>query len=199
MRYLFVLLLLGRLSLSAQNSDGSESGFVALTAFKTLVENKLTLFNDMLRQENGKSNMYSVYLDVQNEYGKMDIAYSVFKERLINCIRNNAHKKKALDCIGSKAINIDSLSKGFLSKIDVALNGNTNNSATAGSAKNRSTALSPLTARAAIDMVDYMFSLIAKAKDNRQKQLDILQAELLSDRYKLKSFGFIVKYRAGRE
>ncbi len=199
MRYLFVLLLLGRLSLSAQNSDGSESGFVALTAFKTLVENKLTLFNDMLRQENGKSNMYSVYLDVQNEYGKMDIAYSVFKERLINCIRNNAHKKKALDCIGSKAINIDSLSKGFLSKIDVALNGNTNNSATAGSAKNRSTALSPLTARAAIDMVDYMFSLIAKAKDNRQKQLDILQAELLSDRYKLKSFGSIVKYRAGRE
>lgn len=199
MRYLFVLLLLGRLSLSAQNSDGSESGFVALTAFKTLVENKLTLFNDMLRQKNGKSNMYSVYLDVQNEYGKMDIAYSVFKERLINCIRNNAHKKKALDCIGSKAINIDSLSKGFLSKIDVALNGNTNNSATAGSAKNRSTALSPLTARAAIDMVDYMFSLIAKAKDNRQKQLDILQAELLSDRYKLKSFGFIVKYRAGRE
>ncbi|GAB3426126.1 hypothetical protein [Niabella aquatica] len=56
--------------------------------------------------------------------------------------------------------------------------------------------MGPLTARAAIDMVDYMFSLIAKARDNRQKQLDILQSELLSDRYKLKPFGSIVKYRA---
>lgn len=201
MKFLLALFLTGGcVTLSAQNSTGRvtdvpESGFVALTAFKTLVENKLALFNDILQQGNESPKLYRTYLNVQNEYGKMDLAYTVFKERLINCVRYNDSKKKALDCIASKAINIDSLSKEFLSKIDAALDGNMNDNTTAGSAKAINAVFNPLTAKAAIDMVDYVYRLIEKSRDNRQKQLDALQAEILSDRYKLKSFSSIVKYR----
>ncbi|HMR82173.1 MAG TPA: hypothetical protein PKE30_03540 [Niabella sp.] len=202
MKFLLALFFTGCVTLNAQHTTGKttgspESGFIALTAFKTLVENKLVLFNDILQQGNGSPKWYRTYLEVQNEYGKMDLAYAVFKERLINCIRYNDNKNKALNCISSNAINIDSLSKGFLSKIDAAMNGNVNENTTAGSAKLKSATLTPLTAKAAIDMVDYVFSFIAKARDNRRKQLDILQDEILSDRYKLKSFGSIVKYRTG--
>ncbi|MGC4231795.1 MAG: hypothetical protein QM594_02195 [Niabella sp.] len=202
MKFLLALFFTGCVTLNAQNTTGKatgthESGFIALTTFKTLVENKLTLFNDILQQGNESPKLYRTYLEVQNEYGKMDLAYAVFKERLINCIRNNDNKKKALDCIASKAIDIDALSGAFLSKIDGVLYGEINENTAAGNARLKSITFNPLTAKAAIDMVDYVFSSIAKARDNRRKQLDILQDEILSDRYKLKSFSSIVKYRIG--
>lgn len=46
-------------------------------------------------------------------------------------------------------------------------------------------------------MVGYVFNLIERAKDNRQKQLGVLQAEIWSDRYRLKPFNLIVKYCIG--
>lgn len=202
MKFLLVFIFIGGIAINAQNTAdrttaANESGFVALAAFKTLVENQLILFNDMLWQENGSPKIYKTYMDIQSEYGKLDLAYAVFKEHLINCARYNENKKKALACIAAKAMNIDSLSKGFLLKIDAALNENINESITSEKVKQKNTLFNPLPAKTALDIADYIFSLVTKAKDNRQKQLDALQAEILSDRYKLKSFSSLVKYRIG--
>ncbi len=194
MKFLFFLLWLSPLLLSAQNDRGAERGFVALTTFKILVEDKLTLFNDILRQDEGSGRMYGTYLDVQNEYGKMNLAYSVFRERLVNCVRNNEHRKKALECIGSRALNIDSLSNEFILKIDAALSRETG----AGMIRKNISTVNPLTAKTAIEMVDYVYSIISRTRENRQKQLDILQAELQSERYELKPFTSLVQYRKGR-